>query len=119
MNIQNLKKARKNSQYTQPQVAQKLGITTVAYQNYEYGKREPSNELLCKISDLFGVTTDYLLGRDTKEPEPLGNLEQQFNMTALEKKILENYLALPKDLRGDLMEFLQKSVREVKDEDKE
>ncbi len=113
MNLQNLKKARENAHYTQPQVAEKLGITTVAYQNYEYGKREPSNELLCKISDLFGVTTDYLLGRDTGEPEPLDSLAGQFNMTALEKKIVEGYLELPEDMRDNLMEFLEKAVREV------
>ena len=116
MNVQRLKKARENSYLTQLQVAEKIGITSVAYQNYEYGKREPNNDMLCKLADLFNVTVDYLLGRDTGEPEPLDEIAGQFNMTALEKKILEGYLALPKDMRGDLMEFLQKSVREIMDE---
>ena len=72
--------------------------------------------MLCKLADLFNVTVDYLLGRDAGEPEPLDEIAGQFNMTALEKRILEGYLALPKDMRGDLMEFLQKSVREIMDE---
>lgn len=118
MNVQNLKKSRESMHLTQSQVAAKLGITSVAYQNYEYGKREPNNDLLCKLAELFHVTTDYLLGRDTGEPEPIDQLAGEFNMTALEKKILNHYLALPESMRGDLMEFLRKSVQEVQEESK-
>ena len=118
MNTQNLKKAREAAHLTQSQVAEKLGVTHVTYQNYEYGKREPNNALLCNIADLFHVTTDYLLGRDTGEPEPMGQLAGQFNMSALEQKILDNYLSLPDDMRCDFMEFLKQSVREVEEEAK-
>ncbi len=116
MNTLNLKKSREFRHFTQAQMAEKLGITSTAYQNYEYGKREPNNDLLCKIANLLGVTTDYLLGRETTVPEPLNDLSIQFNMTALEKKILDNYLALPKNMRADMMEFLHKSVKEVMEE---
>ena len=34
-------------------------------------------------------------------------------MTALEREILNGYLDLPKDMRGDLMEFLEKSVKKI------
>ena len=118
MNIQNLKKARNSNNLTQSQVAEKLGITAVAYQNYEYGKREPSNMLLCQLADLFHVTTDYLLGRNTDEPNTLDQLAIEFDMTVLEQKIVENYLSLPEHMRGDLMEFLRKSVKEVMDYEK-
>lgn len=37
-------------------------------------------------------------------------------MTTLEKKILDNYLSLPKHMRTDLMEFLYKTVKEVQEE---
>lgn len=116
MNIQHLKQARENKHLTQSQVANILGITPTAYQNYEYGKREPNNDLLCKLSELFGVSTDYLLGRETGESEPIDQLANQFNMSALEKKILDNYLALPPNMRTDLMEFLHKSVKEVQED---
>lgn len=101
---------------TQKEVADILGIGQSTYKNYECGIREPNGDTIVQLADLFNVTTDYLLGRDTGEPEPLDELAGRFNMTALEKKILEGYLALPKDMRGDLMEFLRKSVREVMDE---
>ena len=75
-----------------------------------------SPPLLCKIAELFHVTTDYLLERETKEMENIDRLANEFNMTALEKKILDNYLCLPKQMRTDLMEFLHKSVQEVQQE---
>lgn len=112
-----LKELRKIKNISQDQAANALGISLRAYQNYEYEQREPNIEMINKIADFYGVTTDYLLGRDISEPEPLNNLEQQFNMTLLEKKILEGYLALPKDMRDDLMKVLKKSVHEVINED--
>ncbi len=111
-----LKTIRKKNGYTLRTVADSIGIAVRTYQNYEYGLREISAETLSKLADFYGVTTDYLLGRDTGEPEAIEKLEREFNMTALEKKILEEYLDLPENMRDDLMEFLQKSVREVMDE---
>lgn len=112
-----LKQLRERQKLTKKQAAEGIGISERAYIAYEYGERDVSTEQLCKIADFYGVTTDYLLGRETGEPSPLDELSAQFNLSALEKKIVDNYLALPKDMRGDLMEFLQKSVKEVMNED--
>ncbi len=113
----NIKLAREQSGKTQKECADILSITLRAWQSYEQGMREPKHEVLCRIADLFNVTTDYLLGRETGEPETLDKLTAEFNMSALERKIVDNYLSLPKDLRGDLMNFLEKSVKEVMNED--
>lgn len=58
-----LKDIRTDKDITQKAMAEFLGIATNAYQNYEYGKREPSYEILLKLADFFQVSTDYLLGR--------------------------------------------------------
>ena len=87
-----------------------------AYQKYENGTRDVSTEMLSKLADLFNVTTDYLLGRNTGEPDTIDQLAGEFNMTALEKKILDNYLSLPQSMRTDLMDFLHKAVKEVQAE---
>ncbi len=111
-----LKRIRKDRGYTIQAVADGIGIASRTYQNYEYGQREVSTETLYKLADFYAVTTDYLLGRETGNPEPIDQLAAEFNMTALEKKILDNYLSLPKNMRSDLMEFLHKSVKEVQNE---
>ena len=53
---------------SQNAVAETVGIAAVVYQRYEYGENEPRFEVLCKLADYFGVSTDYLLGR-TDEPQ--------------------------------------------------
>ncbi|AWX21222.1 transcriptional regulator [Bacillus subtilis subsp. subtilis] len=43
-------------------VAKKLGLKTMStYANWEYGLRKPDGEMLVKIANLYGVTTDYIL----------------------------------------------------------
>lgn len=98
---------------TQQDCADYFEIGLRAWQTYEQGRSEPKNELLVRMADCFNVTTDYLLGRATGEPEAIDKLASEFNMSALEKEILDNYLSLPDNMRGDLMELLQKSVKKV------
>jgi Predicted transcriptional regulators len=38
-------------------------VSSVSMTYYESGKREPKLETVTAIADVFGVTTDYLLGR--------------------------------------------------------
>lgn len=57
-----LRKLRKENNMTQEDVAKKLGITRAAVGLYEQGKRNVDNETLMKLSDIFGVSVDYLLG---------------------------------------------------------
>ncbi len=108
---------RKSRRLTMKEVAESLNISLSAYQKYENGTRDVSTEMLSKLADFYNVTTDYLLGRNTDEPKTIDCLAGEFNMSALEKKILDNYLALPKNMRSDLMQFLEKSVDEVLNND--
>ena len=111
-----LKQLREQHALSQAKLAEQLQIPKGTYVTYEYGTREPNMEMLNKIADYFNVTIDYLLGRDTGEPSALDALAAEFNMSALEKKIVDNYLSLPKSMRGDLMAFLHKTVKEVQNE---
>lgn len=111
-----LKVLRTQRQYTVSQLCELVGMNQNTYAKYEREERDVSTDTLNMFANFYGVTTDYLLGRDTGEPEPIDQLEQQFNMTALEKKILDNYLSLPEGMRSDLMEFLRKSVEEIQNE---
>lgn len=55
--------------FSQKRVADELGITSAAYQNYEVGRRRPTFEILPRLAVLFRVSADYLLGL-TDEPRP-------------------------------------------------
>ena len=48
--------------WTQVQLAQKLGITKQTVSNWENDNIQPSIDMLVKLSKIFNVSTDYLLG---------------------------------------------------------
>ena len=50
--------------YTQVTLAKKLGVSKQAVSNWENDNIQPSIEMLVRLADAFGVTTDYLLGRE-------------------------------------------------------
>ena len=58
---------RKNRSMSQFQLAKTLNIATSTLGMYETNKRKPNMEMLEKIADFFGVSIDYLLGRETSD----------------------------------------------------
>ena len=54
---------RLKKNYTQPNLAKKLGVSTSLISAYELGTAKPSYELLEAISDVFEVPVDVLMGR--------------------------------------------------------
>ena len=65
--MNNLKKLRKEKGFLQDEVAKALGLTRPAYSHYETGRRIPDAAMLEKLADLFGVTTDDILGRNNQQ----------------------------------------------------
>ena len=63
-----LKEIRKSRKMTQQDVAEKLHCDVTTYARYESGDRNPPLEILILLSELFGVSLDYLVGiRDFNE----------------------------------------------------
>ena len=59
MNME-LQAAREQSGKTQAQVAKEVGITEVAYQRYEYDKREPGVRTAIRIARVLNSKVDDL-----------------------------------------------------------
>lgn len=59
-----LRELRKENKMSQADLGKILGITKVSISGYENGTRIPSLDILNKILDVFGVSADYLLGRE-------------------------------------------------------
>ena len=57
-----IKQLRQEKDLSQQKIADILGIDRSNYSKYELGKLEINNEMLVKLSKLFDVTTDYILG---------------------------------------------------------
>ena len=54
----------------QKKVANDLGISVQALSNYVNEKREPNIATLIRLAEYFGVSVDYLVGRDVKKETP-------------------------------------------------
>lgn len=108
-----LRELRKQKGATQGDIAQLLGFSTTAYQNYERGINEPSNKSLCILADFYGVTTDYLLGREPA-PNPFADLGLD---EAGEQEMLRQYMSFEPEVRAMLMDVLIKLADSAKPEE--
>ena len=57
-----LKKARKESGFTQREVATETKISQPTIASYEIGRTEPDIENLGTLADFYNVSVDWLLG---------------------------------------------------------
>ena len=59
-----LKELRAEKGATQKEVAEVICCSPLVYSRYEREVREPDIDSLCRLADYFGVTIDYLVGRE-------------------------------------------------------
>lgn len=64
-----LKEQRIKHGYNQQYVANYMRVSQVSISNWERGLKEPSYQALVDLSQLFGKSTDYMLGYDEKNEE--------------------------------------------------
>nr|DAO95738.1 MAG TPA: Repressor protein CI [Caudoviricetes sp.] len=109
-----LKQLRMKQGLTSEELCSKIGIKGGSYRNYERNDRKPDYDTLVKLSDFYGVTTDYLLGRpDAKPPEePLDEFARKEHLKSLEKVFMKKYLALTEEQRDKVLDFLRGVVAE-------
>lgn len=69
-----LKTLRIKENMTQAQLAVKIGLTKSVISAYENGIRMPSYDVLIRLSEIFKVSTDYLLGIENKQEIDLSGL---------------------------------------------
>ena len=71
-----LKELRLKSGLTQKQLAAQMGVTKSLISFYELQERVPSPSVLVKLSTIFHVSTDYLLGIDTTKRLDVSDLDE-------------------------------------------
>lgn len=76
-----IKNLRLEKGYDQQDICAFLNIEQSTLSNYENDRRVPKPDMISKMADFFGVTTDYILGRTT-------NIE----LTKKDKMEIDEYL---------------------------
>ena len=90
-----IKNLRKSRELNQVQLAEKLGVKKQSISNWENDNIMPSVEMLEKVADFFRVSTDYLLGRDSKTLDGV----QSVDVTGLTPLQKEHLWAIIEDFR--------------------
>lgn len=68
MNIgETIKIERTKRKISQAKLGEILQITQQAVGKWEKGLAEPDSKMIVQLADLFGCTTDYLLGREERK----------------------------------------------------
>lgn len=85
-----IRELRQSMGWTQAQLGARVGMAKTTISGYEKGDHQVDPEMICKLCDLFGCTSDYLLGRS---PSPLPVISRE------DAAVLDAYHALPLALR--------------------
>jgi transcriptional regulator with XRE-family HTH domain len=86
--------ARLNAGLNQEQAAKKLGIHVTTLNKYENDHRDPSADVVRKMSSIYAVSVDVLLGMQTTTPPDDNRYRQKFEeaqqeIIRLQKQLLK------------------------------
>lgn len=76
---------REDRDLRQIDVSLATGIDQKTLSNYETGKTRPDSDALIRLADFFGVTIDYLVGRNTKSS--VSRQEVAARLTRIQKEL--------------------------------
>lgn len=85
---------RQENGWTQTHLAQLVGVNVKSVKDWENSVSVPAAKTLIKLSQLFGVSTDYLLGLDQRVLVSLDslNLDDQIRVKAFIQMLLTLHL---------------------------
>ena len=91
----NKKKDRLDAGLTQIEVAEKLGVAQAQYARWENEGRNPKDETVEKLADIFGTSFEILKGRDDGL-EDIVSLLKRYNLSDKQKEeikyLIEKYI---------------------------
>ena len=109
-----LRTLRKQCRLTQQQVADRLSLHRTTYTKYETGVVAPDREALVRLSELFGVSVDYLVGRDAEVMAVAEGGGEVLHLTLQEQKLLQMYRQLTYTEQQELLQKAQKDFQSRK-----
>jgi transcriptional regulator with XRE-family HTH domain len=95
-----LRYIRNQNNLTMEEAASKLDLSTSGYGKYERNERQPSFEVLVRISKVFNISSDFLLGVNaTKNEESVEDWLLEINYSSeMKKEAMKNIWEQVKNL---------------------
>ncbi|MBQ4546110.1 MAG: helix-turn-helix transcriptional regulator [Oscillospiraceae bacterium] len=100
-----LKNLREEYGMTQQELADKLFLTQKTINSYERGRTQPNMETLCKLSDIFDTSIDYLLGNtDVRYSYALAEDKE---LVEQERCLVKNFRKLSDGTKNHIMGIIE------------
>lgn len=107
-----IRSLRQEYRMTQTQLGEYLGVGKTTISNYENENSFPDNDILVKLSEIFNVSTDYLLG--------ISNMRSRSTMTPKDERDISKTLdVLMEQIENNENEPLNYNGERVDPEDME
>ena len=94
---------------SQEDLAKSLNVTQQTINNYENNKREPKQDMLCKIADYFNVDLEWLI-RGNKLPIPDDRKYEDLAKITLEEEFAKK--GLSREAQREALEYALRIVEE-------
>lgn len=116
-----LKLLRKKCGYTQVSLAETLGVSKGTVAMWETGKRTPDFETLIRLSDLFDVRTDYILGKSNDSSSAKlsdDDIEQlgRWELESVYTDLIKLYLSLDSFGQKDVENLIKSEAQRCKEQ---
>ena len=116
-----LKSLRKKCGYTQVSLAETLGVSKGTVAMWETGKRTPDFETLIRLSDLFDVRTDYILGKSNDSSSAKlsdDDIEQlgRWELESVYPDLMKLYLSLDSFGQKDVENLIKSEAQRCKEQ---
>lgn len=95
-----LKQLREEYGLSQAALARKLGVAQSTVGMWESGVNKPERDNLELLSDLYGVSIDYILGRENSRNGHVALPED-------EERLLQNYRSLGTEEKNTVQDFIE------------
>lgn len=121
MFAERLKTLRKKHGYTQISLAETLDVSKGTIAMWETGKRTPDLETLIRLSDLFDVRTDYILGKSTddssaKLSEEKTEQMRRWELESVYADLMKLYLSLDSFGQKDVENLIKSEAQRCKEQ---
>jgi transcriptional regulator with XRE-family HTH domain len=106
-----LKYLREQHSLSQRQLSLKINVSQQTIASWETGLTQPSDYNLHKLSNLFSISIDYLLGK-TNEPQsiPISNNSQKLSIEIHDLLIKKSIITKDEILTDEKIEWLRKLI---------
>ena len=98
-----IQRLRKSQGLSQEGLAEKVSVTRQTISKWELNQSTPDLDSIARLSDLFGVSADYLIRKELTQPDAAHPQARRFHLTAKGRQSLFFAVSLSMLLAGCIL----------------